>query len=214
MRINTSAPSNANDTSGTVIGAQTSMRDTKQDIADYTDYGGALSMVTNAPLHTFRYIKEVEGYGPDSPLMASVKEMNLKLTEINNFEKENTWRDSLISWFSNASNHITRIFTGEVCLTEAGQESVCLNRAELQSLKNLLNNQTSSGSSSPSTNTTTDTTTNTTTNNPPVNQAPADTTPVVVPEPQPQTPVETSTVTAPVAPVSPADTSTNTDPAI
>lgn len=68
MRVNTSAPSNANDTSGIVIGDQTSTRNTKQDITDYTDYGAALQMVTEAPLHTFRYIKDVQGYGQDSPL--------------------------------------------------------------------------------------------------------------------------------------------------
>ena len=68
LRINTSSPSNANDTAGTVIGAQTSTRETKQDIIDYTDYNGSLNMVLNAPLHKFRYIKEVEGYGTDSPL--------------------------------------------------------------------------------------------------------------------------------------------------
>lgn len=68
MRINTAAPSNANDTAGTVIGAQTSTRDTKQDITDYSDYNSALSMIVNAPLHTFRYKKEVEGYGENSPL--------------------------------------------------------------------------------------------------------------------------------------------------
>jgi hypothetical protein len=68
IRINTSAPSNANDTAGTVVGAQTSTRETKQDINDYTDYSNALSMIVNAPLHTFRYIKEVNGYGSESPL--------------------------------------------------------------------------------------------------------------------------------------------------
>ncbi len=68
MRINTSAPITTNDTAGTVIGAQTSTRNTKQDITDYTDYDAALSMVTNAPLHKFRYINEVNGYGSDSPL--------------------------------------------------------------------------------------------------------------------------------------------------
>lgn len=68
MRIHTAAPSNANDTAGTVIGAQTSTRDTKQDITDYTDYSGALSMILDAPLHTFKYIKEVQGYGINSPL--------------------------------------------------------------------------------------------------------------------------------------------------
>ena len=68
MRINTLAPSNANDTAGTIIGDQTSIRETKQDINDYEDYESALSMIVNAPLHTFRYIKEVNGYGADSLL--------------------------------------------------------------------------------------------------------------------------------------------------
>ena len=76
-------------------------------------------------------------------LVKAVQEINLKITEINNLEKENTWRDNLIAWFANAGNQITRIFTGEVCLTEAGQETVCLNRTELQSLKALLNQVTS-----------------------------------------------------------------------
>lgn len=68
MRINTSAPTTANDTAGTVIGAQTSTRETKQDIEDYTTYADALQKIVDAPLHTFRYIKEVRGYGEDSPL--------------------------------------------------------------------------------------------------------------------------------------------------
>jgi hypothetical protein len=68
MRIHTAAPSNANDTAGTVIGTQTSTRETKQDITDYTDYNTALNTILSAPLHTFRYVKEVEGYGYDSPL--------------------------------------------------------------------------------------------------------------------------------------------------
>jgi len=68
MRINTSSPSSANDTAGTVVGAQTSTRETKTEIIPYTDYAGALMMITSSPLNTFRYIKEVEGYGFDSPL--------------------------------------------------------------------------------------------------------------------------------------------------
>jgi len=120
MRIHTSAPSNANDTAGTVIGTQTSTRETKQDIANYTDYDSALSMILNTPLHTFRYIKEVQGYGVNSPLakirigyiadevdpnfmvgnaidqvsvngilMASIKELNLKITEMQNNQLTN-----------------------------------------------------------------------------------------------------------------------------
>jgi fibronectin-binding autotransporter adhesin len=68
MRIHTAAPSNANDLLGTVIGTQTSTRETKQDIADYTNYQDALQMVLSAPLHTFKYRHEVAGYGSDSPL--------------------------------------------------------------------------------------------------------------------------------------------------
>jgi Head domain of trimeric autotransporter adhesin len=68
MRIGTTIPTNSYDYSGTVIGDQTSTRDTKQDITDYTDLAGALQKVTSAPLHTFRYIKDVQGYGTDNPL--------------------------------------------------------------------------------------------------------------------------------------------------
>lgn len=68
LRVHTAAPSNANDTSGTVIGTQTSTRDTKQDITDFTDYSWALDTVANTPLHYFRYIHDVNGYGNDSPL--------------------------------------------------------------------------------------------------------------------------------------------------
>jgi len=50
---------------GTVVGAQTSARNTKQDILSYTDYTGALKKVLDAPLNTFKYINEVEGYGSD-----------------------------------------------------------------------------------------------------------------------------------------------------
>ena len=113
MRIHTSAPTTVNDTAGTVIGSQTSIRDSKQDIGDYNDYSEALNMVLNAPLHTFRYKNEVKGYGENSPLakirigyiadevnpifmvgnsidqvsvngllMASVKELNLKIKKL------------------------------------------------------------------------------------------------------------------------------------
>lgn len=181
MRINTSSPSNANDTAGLVIGAQTSTRDTKQDISEYTDYSLALSQIINAPLHTFRYIKEVNGYGTDSPLakarigfisdevdamfmvgnsidqvsvngllMASIKELDLKIKDINNLpggENEITFSDKLIAWLSNSSNKITRIFTGEICLTDADGTSECLNKNDLRQIKQLVGNSSSSVSS-------------------------------------------------------------------
>ena len=172
IRINTSAPTTANDTAGTVVGSQTSTRDTKQDIKDYTDYGSALSMVLDAPLHTFRYIKEVNGYGTDSPLaktrigyiadevdpafmvgnvidqvsvngilMASIKEMNLKIIDISDLTKANTWRDSLISWFANTTNGITEFVGGilrakdKLCIGE-GSSEVCITKEELLQMKN------------------------------------------------------------------------------
>ncbi|MFA6274139.1 MAG: tail fiber domain-containing protein, partial [Candidatus Paceibacterota bacterium] len=39
-------------------------------------------------------------------IVESIQEMNLKINEINNFEKENDWRDSLIAWFGNIGNQI------------------------------------------------------------------------------------------------------------
>ncbi|MDB5255181.1 MAG: cell wall surface anchor family protein [Candidatus Nomurabacteria bacterium] len=71
----------------------------------------------------------------------AIQEMNLNIVSINDLGRENTWRDALTAWLGNASNHITRIFTGEICLSEAGQESECLNRSQLKALKASLNNQ-------------------------------------------------------------------------
>lgn len=68
LRISSSVQTGTNDTTGTVIGTQTSTRDTKQDISDFSDYQSMLDLVRNAPLHYFRYKNEVAGYGSDSPL--------------------------------------------------------------------------------------------------------------------------------------------------
>ena len=168
LRINTSAPSNANDTAGTVIGAQTSLREYKQDIEDFTDYSSALDKIINAPLHTYRYINEVNGYGEDSPLakthigfiadevdsifmqgnvidqvtvngllMASIKEMDLKIMDISNMEVENTWRDSLLAWFSSATNGITEFFTKkihteEICVKKTDGTEFCVTGDQLE----------------------------------------------------------------------------------
>ncbi len=68
LRIHTVAPTNANDTAGTVVGTQSSTRETKQNITSYTNYAEALQAVVSAPLHTFKYKKDVSGYGANSPL--------------------------------------------------------------------------------------------------------------------------------------------------
>ncbi len=56
------------DTVGVVVGAQTSVRETKQDIENYDDYNDGLKKILDAPLHYFRYKNDVEGYGSDSLL--------------------------------------------------------------------------------------------------------------------------------------------------
>ncbi len=88
-------------------------------------------------------------------IVASIQDLDIKLRDVSDFDDEdNSFGNKLRSWLANAENKITRIFTGEICLTEPGEESVCINRAELQSLKNLLsqpeedNNQHSNTNSS------------------------------------------------------------------
>ncbi len=72
----------------------------------------------------------------------AIKDMDIKITGIGDLAVENSWRDSFVAWFSNASNRITRIFTGEICLTDPDGTSECINKAELHQLKQLLNNST------------------------------------------------------------------------
>ncbi len=69
----------------------------------------------------------------------AIQEMNLKLGEIGDMTKPNIFRTAITSWLENSSNKITRIFTGEVCLTDADGQTECINRAELKSLKSLMN---------------------------------------------------------------------------
>ena len=81
-------------------------------------------------------------------LVQSIQEMNLKFEDINgvnNMDKPNIFRMTLTAWFGNAANKITRIFTGEICLTDPDGTTECINKTELKSLKGLIN---SSGTAS------------------------------------------------------------------
>ena len=81
--------------------------------------------------------------------VASIKELNLKLNDIQDFEEEDSnFGNKLRAWISSIENKISRIFVGELCLTEDGQDSVCINRGELKSLKELIEEPTNSGNSS------------------------------------------------------------------
>lgn len=75
-------------------------------------------------------------------LVEAIREMNLNVTQIADMTRENTWRDSLISWLGNASNKITRIFTGELCLYDENGQTECINASELRALKQSQNIQT------------------------------------------------------------------------
>ena len=223
MRINTSAPSNANDTAGTIIGDQTSIRETKQDINDYEDYESALSMIVNAPLHTFRYIKEVNGYGADSLLaktrigfiadevdpmfmvgnsidqvsvngllMASIKEMNLKLESLAVPIDENNIKsfierfyEKLTAWLGSPDNGIEKI-----CVKKSDGTSFCVNGDQLEQAVN--------GMSA-------------TTTPPPSTVTPVETAPVVEPSTVEPAQTETPAVTEPVI-TAPDTTPTTTTP--
>lgn len=56
LMINATAPTEAGgDTTGTVVGTQTSTRASKRDIARYDDLDGALRLINHTPLYRFRY---------------------------------------------------------------------------------------------------------------------------------------------------------------
>jgi hypothetical protein len=86
--------------------------------------------------------KSVSYSGLAPYVIKAIQEMNLKVNDISLGGQESaSFADNLIAWLANASNHITRIFTGEVCLTDPDGTSECLNKQELHQLKQLLNNQ-------------------------------------------------------------------------
>ncbi len=83
----------------------------------------------------------------------AIQEMNIKIESIDNLttgtDENPTFADRLVAWLGNAGNHITRIFTGEVCLTDPDGSSECLNKNELHQLKTLLNNPNTTITSTP-----------------------------------------------------------------
>ncbi len=72
-----------------------------------------------------------------------IKELDIKVNQLSSLDDtvEGTFASLIKSYLSNATNRITRIFTGEVCLTDSDGSSECLNKQELHQLKQLLNNQ-------------------------------------------------------------------------
>ncbi len=90
------------------------------------------------------YGSESEGYGMSyatlTPvLVKAIQEMNLKITDIDNTETPNTWRDALIGWFGSAANGIRKLFVGEVHTDTLCIGQTCVTESQLQQL--LQNNQ-------------------------------------------------------------------------
>ena len=180
-------------------------------------------MIVNAPLHTFRYIKEVNGYGADSLLaktrigfiadevdpmfmvgnsidqvsvngllMASIKEMNLKLESLAVPIDENNIKsfierfyEKLTAWLGSPDNGIEKI-----CVKKSDGTSFCVNGDQLEQAVN--------GMSA-------------TTTPPPSTVTPVETAPVVEPSTVEPAQTETPAVTEPVI-TAPDTTPTTTTP--
>lgn len=55
LRIHTAAPIHGVDTTGTVVGSQSSSLDSKDVLGEFVDYDGALAAILATPLHDFTY---------------------------------------------------------------------------------------------------------------------------------------------------------------
>jgi hypothetical protein len=81
-------------------------------------------------------------YANLTPYLAkAIQEMDLKITDINNQELENSWRDSILAWFKNTSNGITEFIANilrakdKLCIGE-GSDEVCITKEDLLQMKN------------------------------------------------------------------------------
>jgi hypothetical protein len=72
-------------------------------------------------------------------LVKAIQELDVKVDALAGIDGGGNFMDSIAAWLANAGNRITRIFTGEICLTDESGDSECLNKEELGRLKQLLN---------------------------------------------------------------------------
>ena len=69
----------------------------------------------------------------------AIKEMDIKVTSIADMEQENTWRDSLLAWFANATNGIgdffaNRVRTKELCVEKSDGTEFCANGDQFEAM--------------------------------------------------------------------------------
>lgn len=71
-------------------------------------------------------------------LVEAIREMNLKITDINNTDAPNSWRDALVAWFGNINNGIGDFFANrahvkELCIGDSGNET-CLSKSQVDKI--------------------------------------------------------------------------------
>ena len=82
-------------------------------------------------------------------LIKAIQELDIKIRPLEDLlTEDNSIAEAIRIFLANSTNKITRIFTGEICLSEEGYDSECINREELHSLKQLLQNQNNTSGSS------------------------------------------------------------------
>lgn len=74
-------------------------------------------------------------------LVEAIREMNLKIVDISDLTKDNSWRSALVAWLGNATNGIQSIFSKEVhtdtlCVKKSDGSELCLTGDQLQSAIN------------------------------------------------------------------------------
>jgi hypothetical protein len=82
-------------------------------------------------------------------LVEAIREMNLKIIDLSDMAKENTWRDALVAWFESSTNGIQKIFTKEVQTDKLCVGQTCVTESQLQQLLQAQNIQNTPQPTSP-----------------------------------------------------------------
>ncbi len=81
-------------------------------------------------------------YAGMAPILTkAIQELDVQVQDIASLNTEGSFAGVLRNWLGDVGNRITRIFTGEICLTDPDGSSECLTKAQLVELKQLLQTQ-------------------------------------------------------------------------
>jgi hypothetical protein len=67
-------------------------------------------------------------------LVEAIREMNVKITGINDLETPNTFRESMVAWFANMGNGIEKLFAKEVHSDTLCLGQTCITESQLKTL--------------------------------------------------------------------------------